>query len=197
MRKTSQPWYFPILLLVGSMIMAGLSFTGCGGPFASHTANQCPNKQDCPSNNAIPTATISINPTQSTTIIETPVSKIPREAYIILSSSYGQDSGRIVPGGAHLHIQLVPHGKLINGQTGRTLSFNRTASKNDIGLKNIPPGTYTIQISGTDSDGAQLNLCLSYDDSEPSPRQTLALQNGLLGVEGQSATLVQLMTCPT
>lgn len=195
MHKTTQPWYFPILLLIGSLILAALSFTGCG-PLTSHSADQCPGSQKCPKNHKSPAAPISTDTTQGVTIIETPASKIPTKAYIILSSSDSLDSGRTVPGGAHLHIQLIPHGKLINGQAGKMLSFSRTATENDIGLKNIPPGTYIMQISGTDTDGQQLNLCLSYNDDEPAPRQLIELQNGLLGIEGQSATLVQLMTCP-
>ena len=195
MYKTFRAWYFPILLLVGSLTLAGVSFAGCG-PLASRVNSQCPSRQHCPAANNSPTIATPKHTARATTIIETPVSKTPLEAYIVISSSDGLDSGRSVPRGAHLHIQLTPQGKLTNGKHGKPLSFNRTATYNDMGLSHIPPGTYTMQISGTDTDGERLNLCLSYNDDQPAPKQTLALQNGLLGIEGQSATLVQLMTCP-
>jgi hypothetical protein len=195
MPKSFWTWYFPILLLPGSLILAGLSFTGCG-PLALPTTSQCPTGKHCPDTHNHPATATPINAAQATTIIETPVSKTPLEAYIVLSSSDGLDSGRFVPQGAHLHIQLIPHGKLNNGRAGKALFFNRIATHDDMGLSNIPPGTYTIRVSGTDADGGHLSVCLSYNDDQPAPSQTVALQNGLLGVEGQSATQMQVMTCP-
>jgi hypothetical protein len=172
-QKTVQAWYFPLFLLLGSLILAGLSSTACG-----HHAQQSINQ-------ATGIATPAV------TIIETPVSKIPREAYVIISSSDSQDAGRTLPDGSHLHIELTPRTR-----SGKVFSFNRIYGENDIGLKQLPPDPYTLQVSGTDSAGKPLNICLSYNDNEPAHTQMLALQDGLLGVEGQSATLVQLMMCP-
>jgi hypothetical protein len=179
-RKTLQVWYFPLFLLLGSLILAGLSSAAC-----SSRAQQSVNPRSVSSNIVTGIATPAV------TIIETPVSKIPREAYVIISSSDSQDSGRTLPNGSRLHIELTPKEK-----TGRVFSFDRIYGQDDIGLKQIPPDPYTMQVSGTDPAGKPLNICLSYNDNEPAHTQTLALQDGLLGVEGQSATLVQLMMCP-
>ena len=107
------------------------------------------------------------------------------------------DSGRIVPNGSQLSIQLVPQGRLTNGSQGRMLAYKRSVGEKDIGLENIPPGTYTMHIYGIDPGGKPLHVCISYNDNEPAPTQILALQRGLLGLKGQSATTVQLMLCPT
>jgi hypothetical protein len=199
MHKGSQTWYFPILLLVGSLVLIGFSLGGCSSP-GSHITPQCGLQKNCPNNPQTSSTIDSTGQTESTpsgTIVETPVSKTPTTAYLILSSSDSQDSGRIVPGGAQLNIQLIPQGKLINGHEGKTLSFNRIVNQDDIGLKPIPPGTYTVQISGSDPSGKKLSICLSYNDNQPAHSQVIALQSGLLGIEGQSATTLQLMMCPT
>jgi hypothetical protein len=148
--KIVRRWYFPLFLLIGSLILAGLSSAGCG----SHSTQQRAKLKVVSSSEATGIATPAV------TIIETPVSKIPREAYVIISSSDSQDSGRTIPDGSHLHIEFTPRER-----TGRIFSFDRIFyGKNDIGLKQIPPDPYTLQVSGTDPTGRPLNICLSYND---------------------------------
>jgi hypothetical protein len=198
MHKTFRLWYFPILLLIGSLILVGISLSSCGSSAIS-TTEQCIPPKVCPagSNPQSRQAQSKETEGQGDTIVETPISKTALKSYVIISSSDSLDSGRIVPDGSQLSIQLIPQGRLTNGKLGKMLAFKRAVSEKDIGLENIPPGTYTMRISGIDSGGKPLNVCLSYSDNEPAPSQLLALQDGLLGVEGQSATTVQLMLCPT
>ncbi len=200
MQKVSSPWYFPILLLLGSLILAALSFSSCGTPTA-HPTVRCSTNQHCPASSTNRTPLVALNATQTATqevpIVETPTSKTPTLAYLILANSDSQDSGHTITDGSHLHIELIPQEKKIGTKMSHVLSFNRISGEDDIGLKQIPPATYTMQISGTDSEGKPLNICASYNDDEPAHTQLLALQNGFLGTQGQSATTVQVMMCPT
>ena len=196
MCRVTRHGLFPLFVLVGSLILATLSFSGCG-PLSSHRLTQCTASRGCPqSQQQSQATTLAITPTQAVTIIETPVSKVPLRAYVIISSSDSLDSGRTVPDGSRLLFRLIPRGKLLDGKTGSPLTFSRMASEDDIGLKNIPPGSYTMQVSGVDARGMGLNICLSYNDDEPAHSQNVALQDGILGIQGQSATTVQLMMCP-